>query len=145
MSVDESQLDDSDDYYDDGSGDDIGSEIGYNDDTPTILSIHNITTSSIVDVSVSYHKIDTDKRDTRPYINKFEFTKLYGVRTQQILNGSPPLIHVPPNVTDARDIVKLEFSQKVIPIIIRRYISQSKYEDWRVSEFLNLDAFIKEM
>ena len=115
------------------------------EDNRSILAIHTISKNDIVNTDTSYHKMMNETRTTRPYMSKFEFTKLYGLRTQQISNGANPLVKVPSNITDAKDIVKLELRQQKIPIIIRRYTSIRTYEDWQVSDFLNLHVYLNDI
>ena len=141
-----SNLDELDDYYNNTSDDNSETdEDDIIDDDNSILAIHNVNKDDIINTHASYHKLMNQSKKTRPYINKFEFTKVYGIRTQQILSGSNPLVKVPSHITDVKEIVKLELKQSKIPFIIRRYTSNNTYEDWRLSDFLNMDVYIKDI
>jgi DNA-directed RNA polymerase subunit K/omega len=140
-----SNLDESDIYYNELSDENSESDTEIIEDNQSILAIHNTSKHDIVNTKASYHKMMNETKTTRPYMSKFEFTKLYGLRTQQILNGSNPLVKVPHHITDAKDIVKLELKQQKVPIIVRRYTSMHTYEDWRISEFLNLHVYLNDI
>ena len=73
---------------------------------------------------------------TRPFINIYEKTKLISMRSEQLANGAKALVNVPKNMKKSSDIAELEYNEKKIPFMIRRYVGES-YEDWRLSEFIN--------
>ena len=70
---------------------------------------------------------------TSKYLSKYEKTKVLGIRALQISTGSPPTIDIG-NETDALKIAEMELLEKKIPIVIRRYLPNGKYEDWKVNE-----------
>ena len=72
---------------------------------------------------------------TSPYITKYEKTKIIGIRAQMLANGSKPLVRIPNDITSCIDIAEIEFNEKKIPLIIRRHITNDKYEDWRLEDF----------
>ena len=77
--------------------------------------------------------IPIKKKITQPFITKFERAKILGIRSEMISNGSPPLVH---NTFDnSYDIAKQEYLEKKIPLIIRRYLPNNTYEDWRLTDF----------
>lgn len=119
-------------------------------------SLNNISCSNDNTNILSYSSIDRKKKNykknfisyksvynnyyynnkiTSYNITKYEKTKIIGIRAQMIANGSKPLVKFNKNITSAIDIAELEFNEKKIPLIIRRYITNNKYEDWRLEDF----------
>ena len=93
-------------------------------------------TTQIVTNHEDYLAIAENTRTTLPYITKYEKTRVFSVRAQQLANGAPAMVaHSFDNV---RDIVKEEWKQKKIPFIVRRYTPNGKYEDWKVHELSEL-------
>jgi DNA-directed RNA polymerase I, II, and III subunit RPABC2 len=70
---------------------------------------------------------------TSKYLSKYEKTRILGIRALQISTGSPPTIDIG-NETDALKIAEMELLEKKIPIVIRRYLPNGKYEDWKANE-----------
>jgi DNA-directed RNA polymerase I, II, and III subunit RPABC2 len=71
-----------------------------------------------------------------PYLTKYERARILGIRAFQINMGAPVMINVQ-GETDSLNIAKMELKLKKIPIIIRRYLSNQKYEDHSVSDLTN--------
>ena len=46
-----------------------------------------------------------------------EKTKMIGIRSQMISEGSTPLVHIPEHVTNSIEIAELEFKQKKYPYL----------------------------
>lgn len=91
-----------------------------------------------------------EDRKTKPYINKYEFTKLIGIRMEQITNGSQILLEK--NIIDEckNDTLLMalkEMEQDRFPLILkRRYVDKRgdyAYEEWKVSEFKNKNQMIR--
>jgi DNA-directed RNA polymerase subunit K/omega len=81
---------------------------------------------------------------TNAYLTKYEFTKIIGVRAEQLLYGAQQLIKT--RETCPIKIAVEELKQKRLPFIVRRKIHQKtskiSYEDWHIEEFKNLDELI---
>ena len=92
----------------------------------------------LIDVNHTYAKLykNKSKRISRPILSKFEKTKILGIRAQQIASGAMPLIDLDNTETSAYEITMKEFLQKKTPFIIRRYLPNNKYEDWKLSELI---------
>jgi hypothetical protein len=91
-----------------------------------------------------------EDRKTKPYINKYEFTKLIGIRMEQITNGSQILlenkvINECKNNTLLMSLKEMENDR--FPLILkRRYVDKRgdySYEEWKVSEFRNIKQMIR--
>jgi len=75
---------------------------------------------------------------TYPFVTLYEKTKIIGLRANQLSQGANPLIVVPKEVTDVRDIARLEFEQKRLPYIIKRPLPNGSFEYWRLVDLMIL-------
>jgi DNA-directed RNA polymerase I, II, and III subunit RPABC2 len=82
--------------------------------------------------------VENKERVTSAYLNKYERTKVLGMRALQISVGAVPLVDIG-ETTDAYEIALLELKQKKCPFVIRRYLPNNTYEDWKVSELIIID------
>ena len=81
----------------------------------------------------SYTREDSPvKRRSRPILSKYEATSVVGMRSQQIVQGSAPLVDVPTD--DPIEIAQAELKAKIIPVVIRRILPNGIPEYWRLSE-----------
>jgi DNA-directed RNA polymerase subunit K/omega len=94
------------------------------------------TRFDIVDVSKTYENYYQQKKVTKPFLTKFERAKIIGTRAEMIANGSVALVNVPRSVTSAYEIAKLEFNERRIPLMIRRYLPNGVAEDWRLEDMV---------
>lgn len=82
-------------------------------------------------------------KQTNNYMTLYEFTKIIGVRSEQIMRGSQVLVKT--SSTDPIEIAKEELRERVIPLKIRRTVPDRgtvRTEDWYVSEFLNIEVLL---
>ena len=82
-------------------------------------------------------KLDPNHR-TYPFLTLYERTKIIGLRANQISRGAVPFITVPPQVTDVKEIARLELEQKRLPFIIKRPLPNGTFEYWRLMDLLLL-------
>ena len=75
-----------------------------------------------------------DNHKSNPILTKYEKTKILGLRTKQLNSGCDPYLDVPSNIIDNYLIAQLELKEKKIPIIIRRPISNDKFEYWKLED-----------
>ena len=92
----------------------------------------------ICSVTNSYDKYYSNSKKTKPFMTKFEQTKLIGIRAQMISDGSEPMIIVPKHITNSIHIAELEFKEKKIPLFIKRYINTTEYEYWRQEDMISM-------
>ena len=71
---------------------------------------------------------------TIPFLTKYEKTKILGLRTKQINNGSAIFVEAPKDMMDGYNIALLELEQKKIPFIIQRPMPNGGSEYWKVSD-----------
>lgn len=66
-------------------------------------------------------------------MTKYEYTKIKGLRIQQLIDGIPPFVDIEKN--DSYDeIFNKELKQKKLPFIITRPIGYKEYIDVKVSD-----------
>jgi DNA-directed RNA polymerases I, II, and III subunit RPABC2 len=81
----------------------------------------------------------TSERRSRPFLTKYEFNQIIGLRTTHLSKGAPPLIDLPPDFTiksnmDYRAIALKEILTGYLPYIVKRRMPNGKYEQWKLSE-----------
>ena len=70
---------------------------------------------------------------TTPVLTKYEKTRILGQRSNQILNGSKPMIQNPEDYGNAYDIALQELDQKKIPFIVKRPYGNT-FEYWKIED-----------
>ena len=125
--ISECEDDEDDDEYDD-------------EDISLLQSDLNFVKMKIVSNSETYIKYTNKSRVTSPFITKFEKTRVLGTRATQIEGGAKTLLSKDKvrNIRLATDIAELEYEEKLIPFIIRRYLPDGQYEDWKLTDFHNV-------
>lgn len=73
------------------------------------------------------------KRITKPFLTKYEKTRLLGTRALAISMNAPVTVDTE-GETDALKIAIKELEQKKIPLIIRRYLPNGSFEDFSIDE-----------
>lgn len=80
-----------------------------------------------------YDRVPDNERITSNIMTIYEIVRVLGVRAQQFNLGAKPLIqgvdHLPPP-----KMAYIELMSKQTPFIIRRYMPQKKYEEWKIEE-----------
>lgn len=94
-----------------------------------------LTINDMVSVHETYSNYYTGTKTTPPFMNKFERAKILGVRAQMLSSGANPLVK-PPYSDNCYDIALRELKEKKIPLIIRRYLPDKSFEDWRVEDLI---------
>ncbi|KAJ9103871.1 hypothetical protein QFC21_002333 [Naganishia friedmannii] len=79
-----------------------------------------------------------EKRVTTPYLTKYERARILGTRALQISMNAPVLVPLE-GETDPLEIATKELKQKKIPLVVRRYLPDGSFEDWKVSELINTE------
>ena len=83
----------------------------------------------IININTTYNNL-SKKKITRNILTKFEKTLLLGIRCQQLINGSEPMIDAS-NYVSIKEIVKEELRQKNSVLI---EYHRMVYEDWSLHE-----------
>jgi DNA-directed RNA polymerase I, II, and III subunit RPABC2 len=136
------------DEYDDFEADDIdierdaplgeeeNDEVDAEDDESGLIENKRETRFDIVNLEKTYENYYTQKKETKPFLTKFERAKIIGVRAEMLANGAPALVEVPKGITNVYDIAKLEFKERRVPLLIRRYLPNGTAEDWRLKDMV---------
>ena len=83
---------------------------------------------------INKDKYNEKKKHTHPYITKYEKARLLGTRASQISMNAPVMVETD-GLTDPLKIAMKEFQERKIPLIIRRYLPNGEFEDWKLYEF----------
>jgi len=70
------------------------------------------------------------------HLTRFERARILGARALQLSYGAPPLVPLPPDVTDPINIARLELESKALPISVRRTLPTGEYQNIPVAELL---------
>ena len=135
---DESEMDILDancDYPEEISDDNIEDDSEEDENDLTEDDTNNFESFKVVSNTELYLDYENKNRVTKPILTKFEVTRILGLRAQQIEMGNQPLIEIPNNIIDSKNIAELEYEKGVIPFIIRRFLPDGKYEDWKLEDF----------
>merc|ERR1719188_911276 len=77
-------------------------------------------------------------RKTTPYLTKYERARILGARALQISMNAPVMVELD-GETDPLLIAEKELTERVVPFVIRRFLPDGTYEDWKVAELLDLE------
>lgn len=80
--------------------------------------------------------IPINERITTKYLTKYEKARVLGARALQISKNAPVMVNLDPGEWDPLKIAEKELLAKKIPFIIRRYLPNNDYEDWKLEELL---------
>ena len=70
-----------------------------------------------------------------PTLTRFEKARIMGARALQLSLGAPVFIEIPKNATTSLEIAMEELNQRVIPIVIRRTLPNSDYQNIPIDKF----------
>jgi len=90
----------------------------------------------IIGVDEMYNDIASKSKKTHPVMSIYEFTKLIGVRSQQLAAGMPSTVIVPNGHISTKEIAIRELKENKLPLMVRRYLPNGQYEDWPSEELL---------
>ena len=88
------------------------------------------------DLAVFYSNYEEMKKKyiSKPFLTKFEKTKIISERSQQLSNGAVSFLKNPKNYKTVYEIAFEELKQKKLPFIIRRPVANG-YEYWKLEDF----------
>jgi len=93
------------------------------DEVDKLLIVHRNSDNIIID---QFHK-------TTPILTKYEKTKLLGLRVVQLNNNANPYFSVNQHMSSI-EIANREIELKLIPLIIKRPLSNNKFEYWKLKD-----------
>lgn len=88
----------------------------------------------IITSGVKKSRIPDNERITCNFMTKYERARIIGTRALQISKNAPILIDLGKEDMDPILIAEKELAERKIPFIIRRYLPDGCYEEWKVSE-----------
>lgn len=74
-----------------------------------------------------------NRRISRPFLNKYEYTRILATRTKQLSQGAKPMVKNHQNLTP-KQIAEEEIKNNTIPLIIKRSFPNNYAEYWKISE-----------
>lgn len=94
-------------------------------------------THQIVDTLSALHKSSDEKNLSRPFLTKYEFNQIIGLRTMHLSKGAVPLVDLPEDFTiksnmDLRQVALQEIKESKLPYIVKRKMPNGKLEYWRL-------------
>ena len=75
-------------------------------------------------------------RITSNFLTKYERERILGTRALQLSKNAPPMVVPQPGETDPYKLAERELASRKIPFIVRRYLPDHTYEDWKLSELI---------
>ena len=73
---------------------------------------------------------------TSSFLTKYERARILGTRALQLSKNAPPMVVPQPGETDPYKLAERELAARKIPFIVRRYLPDHTYEDWKLSELI---------
>jgi DNA-directed RNA polymerase I, II, and III subunit RPABC2 len=70
-----------------------------------------------------------------PTLTRFEKARILGARALQLSQGAPPFIQIPASARTSLDIALQELDDRAIPIVIRRRLPNSDYQNIPIDYF----------
>ena len=78
-------------------------------------------------------KVPDHERITSNFMTKYERARILGSRALQISKNAPLMIDAGEE-SDPYKLAEMELQAQKIPFIVRRYLPDGSFEDWKVSE-----------
>ncbi|MBE18331.1 MAG: hypothetical protein CMH79_06175 [Nitrospinae bacterium] len=112
----------------------------YSDEDISVVETVEVIDKDREDIDINifnqeYEKIKTDYK-TKPFLTKYERTRVLSERTQQLANGSISFLKNPEAYHNIYEIAIQELRQKKIPFIIKRSFSSNNFELWKLEDLL---------
>ena len=90
--------------------------------------------AEIIDISDTHNPQNPQNpRITKNILYKYEATRILGARATVISKGGEHLVDAD-GETDPLEFARLELNARRIPIVVRRYLPNGTYEDWRLQD-----------
>ena len=133
---------DDDDDDDDDDNDELLKKLDRDIDNDIILKHHpEIIQNNYQEILALCKIIRNDKgiivddlHKTYPFITKYEYARVIGMRAKQINNGADPFIKVDRGIIDGYTIALEEMKQKKIPFILARPLPNGGREYWKLQD-----------
>lgn len=124
-----------DDDYNEGSlNDEFGEEDHQKENE--ILEAGDDIRDGDVEIIQNNNLKDKKEKVTTRYLTKYEKARIIGSRALQISKNAPIFVEIEPGEWDPIKIAEKELVERKIPFIIRRYLPDGNFEDWRVEDLI---------
>lgn len=80
------------------------------------------------------------EKNILPTITKYEFTKIKGIRLEQLARNAPSTVDTE-GLKSIEEVCMKEFKEKKMPLIIMRPFPNGKKEYWRVNDLIIPQVF----
>ena len=98
------------------------SEEDNDDDNETISGILDTKKQTVFTNNLENYKLNKiKKKQSLPYLTKFEKSLILGIRLKQLISNGKPMVNTD-DCKNIRDILDTEFIEKKITLLIRRYL-----------------------
>ncbi|KAG0056138.1 DNA-directed RNA polymerases I II and III subunit RPABC2 [Gryganskiella cystojenkinii] len=124
-----------DDHYDEPEADNDTEMDGDVEEDDGYYKKKEVDFNKPANVALPAKAVAKEDRTTTPYMTKYERARILGARALQISMNAPVLVELD-GESDALNIAMKELNNKMIPLIVRRYLPDNTYEDWEVSEMI---------
>ena len=139
---DEKEQDEDDDDDDDDEDDETFRKLEKDIDNDIILKHHpEIIQNNYQEILALCKIVRNDKgiivdelHKTFPFITKYEYARIIGMRAKQLNNGADPFVKVERGIIDGYTIAKKEMEEKKIPFIIARPLPNGGREYWKLQD-----------
>jgi DNA-directed RNA polymerase subunit K/omega len=96
-------------------------------------------TTTILDTRDAIQANLASERRSRPFLSKYEFNQIIGLRTTQLSKGAPPLVELEPDFRiktnmEFRAVALREIMEGRLPYIVERRMPDGKHEYWKLNE-----------
>eukprot|EP00892_Ulva_mutabilis_P009033 jgi/Ulvmu1/6501/UM003_0134.1 len=129
-----------DDYGDAGYGDDefgdVDAEVEVDDGEE--MADADKDPKERVDIRMGEPEEPNRERVTTKYMTKYEKARILGTRALQISMNAPIMVEAD-GAIDPLEIAMKELREKKIPFIIRRYLPDGSFEDWKIQDLIISD------
>jgi len=89
-----------------------------------------------VPINKAVQQAPAKEKITTRFLTKYEKARIIGARALQISKNAPVMIEPEQGEWDPLKIAEKELLERKIPFIIRRYLPDGSYEDWRIDELI---------
>jgi DNA-directed RNA polymerase I, II, and III subunit RPABC2 len=115
---------------------DLSPELAEQERLQKIIDAREVIEIDPVHVPVEYETTSKGKiMIGPPTLTRFEKARILGARALQLSLGAPPFIPIPKEVATSLDLAYTELEKRVIPITIRRVLSNGGFQNIPIDLF----------
>jgi len=117
-----------------------GKELTESEQAALEKKIKEIENREIIEVESTHEPVEIPVEKGKitigpPTLTRFEKARITGARALQLSLGAPPFIAIPKTARTSLDIAIVELEERVIPIVIRRVLPNSDYQNIPIDYF----------